>query len=55
MLSNYGCVHDCSDEDCNKCLIHGIMLNDCPWDCPDYEDICGRKGVMSEVVLGENE
>lgn len=31
------CKHDISDEECNKCMKHRIILQ-CPENCPDYED-----------------
>lgn len=31
------CKNDISDEECNKCLKHKIILQ-CPENCPDYED-----------------
>ena len=31
------------DEDCAKCMIHGILLNGCPYMCEDYEDINGNR------------
>ena len=54
-MNSYGCVHDCSDEDCWKCSIHGIMLRGCSLDCPDYEDMHGNSGVLCEVVFGDND
>ena len=41
-MPSYGCMNYVGDEDCAKCMIHGIMLNDCPYMCEDYEDICGN-------------
>lgn len=35
MALNYTCIHNVSDEDCNKCMIHGILLK-CPEGCKDY-------------------
>lgn len=31
------CKNDVSDEECNKCMKHRIILQ-CPENCPDYED-----------------
>lgn len=42
MISN-GCIHDCSDDDCYMCSIHGYIWR-CPKDCKDYEDMFGNKG-----------
>lgn len=36
MSYNYACIHECGDEDCGKCMVHGIIMY-CPCDCPDYE------------------
>lgn len=41
-MPSYGCMHDVGDEDCAKCILHGILLNDCPYMCEDYEDINGN-------------
>ena len=38
MTLNYNCIHNVSDEDCNKCLIHGI-LPACPERCNDYNKV----------------
>ncbi len=35
---NYLCKHDVSDEDCYKCIKHGIVFK-CPPRCPDFYDI----------------
>lgn len=48
---NYLCKKDVSDDDCNKCLVHGIMFG-CPKGCPDFEDV--RKD-MSPAQLAERE
>lgn len=48
---NYLCKNDVSDEDCNKCLVHGITFY-CPVGCPDFEDV--RKD-MSPELLAERE
>lgn len=44
---NYLCGNDVSDEDCYKCLIHGIQFS-CPPDCPDFADVRAR---MSPEML----
>ena len=54
-MNSYGCVHDCSDEDCRMCSVHGYLLNGCPYDCEDYEDMHGNAGVLCEVVFGKGE
>ena len=51
MILNYLCENDVSDEDCFKCIIHGIKFR-CPDDCPDFKDV--RSG-MSEEMLAERE
>ena len=48
---NYLCTNDISDEDCNRCLVHGIKYR-CPDGCPDFDDV--RKH-MSPEVLAERE
>ena len=54
-MNSYGCVHDCSDEDCRMCSIHGYMLKGCPWDCPDYEDIHGNTGKLMDGLFERDE
>ena len=44
---NYLCKNDISDEDCNRCLVHGIMFG-CPKGCPDFEDV--RKDMSPELL-----
>ena len=48
---NYLCKNDISDDDCYRCLKHGIKFG-CPKNCPDFEDI--RKD-MSPELLAERE
>ena len=48
---NYLCKHDISDEDCYKCLKHGIVFK-CPEDCPDFDDV---RADMSPAILAERE
>ena len=48
---NYLCKNDVSDEDCNRCLVHGIMFG-CPKGCPNFED---RRKDMSPELLAERE
>lgn len=38
MSLNYLCRNDVSDEDCYKCLVHGITFA-CPNNCPDFDDV----------------
>lgn len=52
-MISYGCVNDVGDEDCNKCLIRGILLNGCPYRCEYYEDIFGNKPNRRESNDGE--
>lgn len=42
-MNSYGCVNYVGDEDCRKCMIHGILLNGCHYKCEEYEDIFGNK------------
>lgn len=42
---NYLCRNDISDEDCYKCIEHGILLR-CPINCPDFDD--ARKYMSKE-------
>ena len=42
-MTSYGCVNYVGDEDCRKCMIHGILLTGCPYKCKDYEDMYGNK------------
>lgn len=44
---NYLCKHDISDDDCYKCIKHGIVFK-CPKACPDFEDV--RKDMSKEVL-----
>ena len=44
---NYLCRYDCSDDDCFKCVKHGIRLS-CLDDCPDFSDV---RNLMSEEQL----
>lgn len=44
---NYLCENDISDEDCYKCLKHGITFI-CPDNCPDFEDV--RKNMSPELL-----
>ena len=44
---NYLCENDISDEDCLRCLIHGIKFA-CPDDCPDFDDV--RKHMSPEML-----
>lgn len=44
---NYLCENDVSDEDCYKCLIHGIQFS-CPSNCPDFQDV--RKRMSPEML-----
>ncbi len=49
-MTEYGCVNYVGDEDCRKCMIHGILLNGCPYGCKDYED---RNGNNEDVMESE--
>lgn len=43
-MINEGCIHNVSDEDCNKCMIYGIIFR-CPINCEHYKDcyvVCGE-------------
>lgn len=31
------CIHDVSDEDCNKCMVYGLIYC-CPEDCKEFRD-----------------
>lgn len=44
---NYLCENDISDDDCLRCLVHGIKFA-CPIDCPDFKD--GRKNLTEEQL-----
>lgn len=44
---NYLCRNDISDDDCYKCIKHGIVFT-CPKACPDFEDI--RKEMSKEML-----
>lgn len=48
---NYLCENDVSDEDCNKCIKHGIVFK-CPSGCPDF---IGVRANMPEGLLKERE
>ena len=48
---NHLCANDVSDDDCNKCMVHGIIFR-CPHFCQDFEDI---RGSMSAAMLAERE
>lgn len=51
MTLNYLCENDISDDDCNKCLKHGITFR-CPTNCPDFRDVRKR---MSPEMRAERE
>ncbi len=44
---NYLCKYDVSDEDCYKCVKHGIVFK-CPSGCPDFADV---RADMSKEML----
>lgn len=44
---NYLCENDISDDDCLRCLVHGIKFR-CPNDCPDFKD--ARKSMTPEML-----
>lgn len=46
---NYLCRNDISDDDCYKCIKHGIVFK-CPKACPDFADV---RADMSKEVLEE--
>ena len=46
---NYLCKNDISDEDCYKCIEHGIVLR-CPNGCPDFKDV---RADMTKEELSE--
>lgn len=48
---NYLCENDVSDDDCYKCVVHGILFG-CPKDCPDFADARKR---MTKEQLAERE
>ena len=43
---NHWCLNDVSDEDCYKCMKHGIIFR-CPNPCPDFDD--GRERLTPEM------
>lgn len=47
MTLNYLCKHDISEDDCYKCIKHGIVFK-CPKACPDFEDV---RNEMSKEML----
>lgn len=51
MNLNNTCIHNVSDEDCNKCMIHGILLK-CPEGCKDYNR--GNRKTKSEYMKEQN-
>lgn len=51
MPLNYLCDHDISEDDCNRCSIHGITYR-CPEGCPDFKDV--RKEMPPEVSKERN-
>ena len=48
---NYVCENNVSDDDCNKCLIYGIIFSCLP-DCPDFKDSRAwkRPGLTKEEI-----
>lgn len=44
---NYLCRNDVSDDDCNKCIKHGIVFR-CPAGCPDFDDV--RKYMTKRTI-----
>ena len=48
---NYLCRHDISDDDCYKCIKHGIKYS-CDNTCPDFDDV---RGYMSKADLEERQ
>ena len=44
---NYLCENDISDDDCLRCLKHGIKFK-CPENCPDFDD--ARKHMSPEML-----
>lgn len=42
MHIDWTCKNNAADEDCNKCMIFGIVM-DCPYNCPyrdkDYTEV----------------
>ena len=51
MSLNYLCNHDISDDDCNRCSVHGITYR-CPEGCSDFKD--ARKEMSPEVSRERN-
>lgn len=51
MSLNYLCDHDISDDDCNRCSVHGITYR-CPEGCPDFKDV--RKEMSPEILSERN-
>ena len=45
-MLNHLCTHDCSDDDCYKCSIHGIRF--ACGDCKDFDDV--RKYMTTEQL-----
>lgn len=44
---NYLCKNDISEDDCYKCIKHGITFK-CPSNCPDFADV---RADMTEEQL----
>lgn len=51
-MLNYLCANDISDEDCGRCLVHGIKLF-CPEGCEDFKDV--RKQMSPDILKKRNE
>lgn len=45
------CMYFDGDDDCNKCVKHGIIYS-CPYDCPDYIDFYLRRKKEQEITHG---
>lgn len=52
MTLNYLCENDMSDDDCYKCVKHGIVFR-CPDGCHDFEDV--RKKMTPEQLKEREE
>ena len=49
---NYLCRNDISDEDCYRCVVHGLKYR-CPDNCPDFDDV--RKYMDKETLRERDE
>lgn len=52
-MTEYCCVNYVGDEDCRKCMIHGILLTGCPYGCKDYKDMYEKSNKLLSSYDGE--